>query len=488
MSWPRGHEDAGAEPSAPHGHGRLTVLETTPVDSRRKLLLVRCDDVEHLIMVGGPADLVVEHDIRRRPATAAPVALAPAVSPSPAAAAVVRHREEAAKPREAEVNRAVRPALPPDADATANRRKAMPPETALPPPAKPEAAPRPTARPEALQPARTEPLQPTRTEPPQPARTEAPQPAPVRPALAAVPPSVGSRVGGHAASPDAPVASASAPPVHAAAPATSGGPDKTRRADTRPATPTNGASGGPAEPRPPRRGTEIPQPRRETLSALRRAQPAATARSTSASATPSAEPVRLQPVASRDAAAGERRPRTGRDANGGGNGQDAAKPGGLPAAQVPWPDTDSVETEIVQALNGGPVRAPAEKKEMREPAKTKTDSTTTLGDLADRLEEALAREVQAANPSRSRLDLNLDAFGFGREKSRERTEPKLRSESTRPAPAAEPEARQESRPAPERQEETPVISLNTRRREPVDPLEDEMARLLGELTGDTGRR
>jgi hypothetical protein len=30
-----------------------------------------------------------------------------------------------------------------------------------------------------------------------------------------------------------------------------------------------------------------------------------------------------------------------------------------------------------------------------------------------------------------------------------------------------------------------VISLNARRRESADSLEDEMARLLGELTGDT---
>jgi hypothetical protein len=33
-----------------------------------------------------------------------------------------------------------------------------------------------------------------------------------------------------------------------------------------------------------------------------------------------------------------------------------------------------------------------------------------------------------------------------------------------------------------------VISLNARRREASDPLEDEMARLLGELTGDTKGR
>jgi hypothetical protein len=149
----------------------------------------------------------------------------------------------------------------------------------------------------------------------------------------------------------------------------------------------------------------------------------------------------------------------------------------------------------------------------------------TLGDLADRLEEALAQEVQAANEDR-RQELDLDAFGFDR--TRESTQPtsaavpipapapapepkkipeqrkleakkpvepkervalKERVEAARAAASApEPEAKRESPPAPERREEAPVISLNARRREAVDPLEDEMARLLGELTGDTKGR
>lgn len=43
---------------------RLAVLDATAVDSRRRLVLVRRDDVEHLILIGGPTDLVVEQDIR----------------------------------------------------------------------------------------------------------------------------------------------------------------------------------------------------------------------------------------------------------------------------------------------------------------------------------------------------------------------------------------------------------------------------------------
>lgn len=45
---------------------RLGVVETANVDGRRKLLLIRRDDVEHLIMTGGPVDMVIETGIRGR--------------------------------------------------------------------------------------------------------------------------------------------------------------------------------------------------------------------------------------------------------------------------------------------------------------------------------------------------------------------------------------------------------------------------------------
>jgi len=43
---------------------RLAFIERAYLDGGRKLLLVRRDDVEHLILVGGPIDLVVETGIR----------------------------------------------------------------------------------------------------------------------------------------------------------------------------------------------------------------------------------------------------------------------------------------------------------------------------------------------------------------------------------------------------------------------------------------
>jgi hypothetical protein len=48
---------------APRPERRLAVVEQAAVDSRRRLLLVRRDDVEHLIMTGGPVDLVIETGI-----------------------------------------------------------------------------------------------------------------------------------------------------------------------------------------------------------------------------------------------------------------------------------------------------------------------------------------------------------------------------------------------------------------------------------------
>lgn len=50
---------------------RLAVMDATAVDSHRRLVLVRRDDIEHLLLIGGPTDVVVERDIRmvapRRP-------------------------------------------------------------------------------------------------------------------------------------------------------------------------------------------------------------------------------------------------------------------------------------------------------------------------------------------------------------------------------------------------------------------------------------
>jgi hypothetical protein len=53
---------------------RLGVVEQASVDGRRRLLLIRRDGIEHLIMTGGPVEVVIESGIgetrRERPAAA----------------------------------------------------------------------------------------------------------------------------------------------------------------------------------------------------------------------------------------------------------------------------------------------------------------------------------------------------------------------------------------------------------------------------------
>lgn len=51
---------------------RLAVLDSAVVDAKRKLVLIRRDNSEHLLLIGGPSDVVVETNINRAgPVTAA---------------------------------------------------------------------------------------------------------------------------------------------------------------------------------------------------------------------------------------------------------------------------------------------------------------------------------------------------------------------------------------------------------------------------------
>ena len=50
---------------------RLGVVEASAVDGRRKLILLRRDNIEHLIMTGGPVDVLIESGIDRSPSSPA---------------------------------------------------------------------------------------------------------------------------------------------------------------------------------------------------------------------------------------------------------------------------------------------------------------------------------------------------------------------------------------------------------------------------------
>lgn len=127
---------------------RLQVLDATAVDARRRLVLVRRDNVEHLVMIGGPTDIVIESGIGAIP--------------------IVRDVQEPelkALPRQESEQKRAEPTIQQE------RRPALPQQ-------QPVAAATPVSVPE--EPAR----QPQRPEPPAPA----PRPAPVAAAAAQVPP------------------------------------------------------------------------------------------------------------------------------------------------------------------------------------------------------------------------------------------------------------------------------------------------------------
>lgn len=54
----------GAGRVVPGGRGRLAVVETTPLDARRRLVLIRRDDTEHLVILSQTGETVVETGIR----------------------------------------------------------------------------------------------------------------------------------------------------------------------------------------------------------------------------------------------------------------------------------------------------------------------------------------------------------------------------------------------------------------------------------------
>ncbi len=69
-----------AGPIRPRGRRRLEILETLPVDTRNRLVLVRRDGTEHLLLVGAAGATLVETGIAP-PAAPAGFALPPSPEP-----------------------------------------------------------------------------------------------------------------------------------------------------------------------------------------------------------------------------------------------------------------------------------------------------------------------------------------------------------------------------------------------------------------------
>lgn len=53
------------------GRRRLAIVEVRAIDPKRRLVLIRRDDAEHLILTGPEGDLVVERNVAGTPKTAA---------------------------------------------------------------------------------------------------------------------------------------------------------------------------------------------------------------------------------------------------------------------------------------------------------------------------------------------------------------------------------------------------------------------------------
>ena len=53
---------------APSGRRRLQIVEVLPLDGKRRLVLLRRDGVDHLVLLGISADTVIERGIAATPA------------------------------------------------------------------------------------------------------------------------------------------------------------------------------------------------------------------------------------------------------------------------------------------------------------------------------------------------------------------------------------------------------------------------------------
>ncbi|MEI1252821.1 flagellar biosynthetic protein FliO [Rhizobium aouanii] len=117
---------------------RLQVLDAAAVDARRRLVLVRRDDVEHLIMIGGPSDIVIESRIL------------PAAAEQPESAnrphPVEQHPISVARPE-------TPPVSPPRPPVAARVEPAAEPAFSAPVPSEPRPRPEPSAQPSAQPPA-----------------------------------------------------------------------------------------------------------------------------------------------------------------------------------------------------------------------------------------------------------------------------------------------------------------------------------------------
>ena len=94
---------------------RLAVIDYASVDGRRRLILVRRDNVEHLLMIGGPSDIVVEPNIVRAVPAARDIGRAPAGIEAITRAIPLPESGAGSWPLQPDANGGSRPSARPDA-------------------------------------------------------------------------------------------------------------------------------------------------------------------------------------------------------------------------------------------------------------------------------------------------------------------------------------------------------------------------------------
>ncbi len=130
----------GLAASSPRGRApRLAVIDAAAVDGRRRMVLIRRDNVEHLIMIGGPTDVVIEQNIMRAVPVAPPREMPAARAPETAGDMVgnepLRAPELAPRPQP----RFEPPSRPARAQEPPRRSGATRPDAVRPPPRRQEA-------------------------------------------------------------------------------------------------------------------------------------------------------------------------------------------------------------------------------------------------------------------------------------------------------------------------------------------------------------
>jgi Meckel syndrome type 1 protein len=90
---------------------RLAMIDSTPIIDGRKLVIVRRDDVEHLVLIGGATDVLLEANIRRAEsadaAQAQPRESAPRIAPTEAPPRVAVAEARASAPDADEITKEI---------------------------------------------------------------------------------------------------------------------------------------------------------------------------------------------------------------------------------------------------------------------------------------------------------------------------------------------------------------------------------------------